>query len=724
MVDFLRELNPQQYAGVVTTEGPVLVLAGAGSGKTRMLTYKVAYMVYEFGVDPFSILAVTFTNKAAREMVDRVQQLLKMDMKKSWVGTFHSLCGKILRSVGDVIDIPPDYIVYDQSDSIQLVKAIICDFDLNPKTIDPKKVHNGISSLKRRLIFPEDFGNRVSNPGEKTLSKIYDRYVELLRRAKAVDFDDMISSVVQIFRKSKTAREKYANRFNYILVDEFQDTNEAQFAFLRELTIKHHNITVVGDDDQSIYSWRGAQLRNILDFPEYYQNVKIIKLEENYRSTGNILRAAGKLISNNRMRHKKKLFTNAPKGEKVMLVKFANDLSEANYVVEQISERINNGEKAGDIAVLYRINALSRLFEQEFSSRDIPYIVVGGVGFYERAEIKDIIAYVRLLINPDDDLALKRIINNPRRGIGLNTMEKIEELAKSANKSMYKIISNDKQLPLRLKRIQALSKFVEMIEKFKLNINDIKPSELIQELLEETGYLRMILEDDSIQSRTRMENLGQLITAAQEFESKDDEPTALNFLNSITLMTDIDRWHRGDDVVNLMTVHAAKGLEFETVFIVGLELGIFPLIRALDKEDQLEEERRLFYVALTRAKHNAFVSYAKQRARFGTVEELGKSLFVDELSKDAIQFIDLAPESSITLGYDFAKSRGIKITQTYNDTVPKIAYKLNKMVFHPFFGKGKIIDVRGKGGDTVVTVDFPKVGVKKLVARYAKLKLM
>ena len=716
MIDFASELNEQQYEGVRAIDGPVLVLAGAGSGKTRMLTYKLAYLVYEVGVPPYSILAVTFTNKAAREMRQRVEQLLGINLSNAWVGTFHSMCGKILRKSGEAIGIPRDFVIYDADDSVQLVKEVISDFGLDPRSLEPKKIAHAISALKRKLISPDEFLERAKTPAERTIAKIYARYDELLRKAKAVDFDDMISLVVRMFRTQSEIRQRYSEEFQYILVDEFQDTNESQFAFLRELTRAHQNITVVGDDDQSIYSWRGAQLRNILDFPKYYPGCKIIRLEKNYRSTAHILETASVVIAHNRMRHAKRLYTTAPAGERVKLVRAPDDYAEARYVVQRIEDLMDEGIPAGEIAVLYRINALSRLFEQELRQRGIPYVVVGGVGFYERAEIKDILAYIRLLVNPADDVSLRRIINTPRRGIGATTVQAIAELAESAGVSMYEVISSGEPLPIRPKQRKSIEAFVELIEDLKTDIDSVLPSVLIQEIVERTGYVRQLMEEDSIQARARIENIGQLVAAAQEFESQSDEPTILNFLGSVTLMTDVDRWKKGEDVVNLMTIHAAKGLEFEAVFVVGLELGVFPLTRALQDDEQLEEERRLFYVALTRAKRFATVTYTIQRSRFGSVEELGRSPFIDELPQDKLDVVDLVPEGSIVFrSVEYARPREEVYSSRYSPGI---------VVWHPFFGKGVVMEVRGAGERTIVTVDFPNFGRKKLVAKFAKLKIV
>ena len=724
-IDFKKELNPRQYEGVMATEGPVLVLAGAGSGKTRMLTYKIAYLVYKLGVDPHSILAVTFTNKAANEMRERVEYLLGREMKKSWLGTFHSICGKILRIDGESVGIPNDYVIYDADDSRQLLKEIILEFGLDPKQVDVKKLQSAISNLKRKMQTPEQFDSYATKPGEKTLSKIYFTYQELLRKANAIDFDDMIAMTVRLLAKSDDIRRKYSEKFQYILVDEFQDTNESQFAMLRHLTMLHRNITVVGDDDQSIYSWRGARVKNILEFPQYYKGCKTIRLEQNYRSTGYILEAASGVIRNNRMRHKKKLFTDASAGEKVTVARLLDEYAESEFVVEKIEEIIRSGVAAGDIVILYRINALSRVFEQKLREHNIPYVVVGGVGFYERAEIKDILAYLRLLVNPADDLSFRRIVNRPRRGIGAGTVGKIADFARESDMSMFEFISSGVPLPISKRTLSAVRNFTEMMRKFGQDIEKVAPSELIGRIINETGYLKMLAEEDSIQAKARIENLSQLVNAATDFESGNPEPTVRNFLSSITLMTDVDRWSHSDETVNLMTIHAAKGLEFDTVFIVGLEMGIFPLARTLDDDAQLEEARRLFYVAITRAKRRVFITNAVQRSRFGSVSEMGQSPFLEELPEKAILQLDLVPKSSIYpnsfADYGLSHREPNRTRRVRGDGN---GFSEGMKVSHQFFGKGVIKSVRGAGKDAVITVDFDRFGRKKLVAGFAKLKIL
>ncbi|MCD6595632.1 UvrD-helicase domain-containing protein [bacterium] len=722
-IDFEKELNPQQYEGVIATEGPVLVLAGAGSGKTRMLTYKIAYLVHNLGIDPHSIFSVTFTNKAANEMRERVEYLLGRDMKKSWLGTFHSMCGKMLRIDGESIGLPNDYVIYDADDSRQLLKEIVLEFGLDPKQIDVKKLQSAISKLKRKMQTPEQFEIYAKNPAEKTLSKIYFTYRELLRKANAIDFDDMITLTVRMLTKDDKIRQKYSQKFQYILVDEFQDTNESQFAFLRKLTIQHNNITVVGDDDQSIYSWRGAQVKNILEFSQYYKNCKTIRLEKNYRSTGYILKAASGVIKNNRMRHKKKLFTDAPSGEKVIAAKLLDEYAESEFVVRKIEKIIQSGVNAGNIVILYRINALSRVFEQKLREHDIPYIVVGGVGFYERAEIKDILAYLRLLVNPADDISFRRIVNRPRRGIGAGTVGKIADIARDSDMSMYEVISSGIPLPTGKHILSAVRNFVEIMKSFQENIDEIAPSELIEKVIDKTNYLKALEDENTVKAKARIENIGQLVNATTDFESENPEPTVRNFLSSVTLMTDVDRWSQSDEMVNLMTIHAAKGLEFHTVFIVGLELGIFPLARALSEDSQLEEARRLFYVAITRAQRQVFITNVIQRSRFGSVEEMVASPFLAELPGDAIEQIDSIPKSSIYtsgVGGQYISSsstRRYSKGKTFN-------FSSGMKVSHQFFGIGIVSSVRGEGENAVLTIDFKKYGRKKLIAGFAKLKIL
>ncbi len=703
-VDFEKDLNPEQLEGVVSTEGPVLVLAGAGSGKTRVLTYKIAYLVHVLGIDPGSIFAVTFTNKAAGEMRERAQRLLERNLKGMWIGTFHSLCGRMLRRDADAAGIQRDFIIYDADDSVHLLREIISDMGLDTNIVVPKRVAEAISNLKRRLKTASDFSATAQTPAEKTLAKIYARYDELLRKANALDFDDLIMFAVRMLILSDKVRRKYSEMFQYILVDEFQDTNESQFVLLRKLTELHQNITAVGDDDQSIYSWRGARIKNILEFPKFYPNCKIIKLERNYRSTGNILAAASSVIAHNTMRHKKRLYTDAPDGEKVLVAKLSDDYSEARFVVDEIERLTSEGTPPGQIAVLYRINALSRLFEEELRRRNIPYVVVGGVGFYERAEIKDALAYLRLIVNPADDVSFKRVVNKPRRGVGIKTIEKLEKIASDADMSLLELVESGVPLPVQRRALEGLRAFAELIASFRAQANTAPPSAIVSEVLRQSGYIQMLISEGTLDAQSRLENIGQLVEAAHQFENQNPNPTLQSFLATVTLMTDVDRWTRSDETVNLMTVHAAKGLEFDAVFVVGLELGIFPILRALSSDEELEEERRLFYVALTRAKRFAAVTHVLQRSRFGSVEAMAPSPFVAEIDEKTAKRVDLS-----------AKSLSPRAAN-----VPELAP--GRRVVHPFFGEGVVVAVRGRGERAVVTVEFAGGVRKKLVLGFAKLK--
>lgn len=715
-VMFRNDLNDRQFEGVTSIEGPVLVLAGAGSGKTRMLTYKFAFLVHEVGIAPSEIMAVTFTNKAANEMLERVESLLGHSMKANWMGTFHSLCGRILRKSGDRIGIKPNFIIFDEDDCVQLAKQIVDDMGFDTKQIHIKKVISAISSLKHRMISPEIYSLSAQKPGEKNLAMIYEKYENLLAKYNAVDFDNMICHTVRLLENFPDEQKKWEERFQYILVDEFQDTNEGQLRFLLALTKNNKNITVVGDDDQSIYSWRGAQVKNILDFPKYYKDCKIIRLEKNYRSKGLILYVASELIKHNFHRHPKTLYTDTDKGEPVEVWCLPDDYVEAKKIVNEIENAIFSGVHPGELAILYRVNALSRLFEEELSKRNIPYVVVGGVGFYQRAEIKDALAYLRLIANPADDIAFKRIVNNPRRGIGETTIDALISEAEKQKKPLYQIALEEPPLKISSRSLSALRNFCKMIEELKELLPTMSLPEFIETVLEKTEYIQMLKSEDTLESQARLENLGQLIMSSREFEHENPGAELKDYLASTVLATDVDRWKRSQETVNLMTIHSAKGLEFESVFIVGLELGLFPLLRTLQNNDELEEERRLFYVALTRAKNRVFISFSRMRSRFGSVETTIPSPFLDELPANGIIEKQFKEEPSLSL-----ETHAREISH-FADTDVDVAFSSGMKVSHPFFGDGVIHSVKGKGENAVITVNFPQYGLKKLVAKFSHLK--
>ncbi|MBN1755838.1 UvrD-helicase domain-containing protein [bacterium] len=719
-INFEQSLNPQQLEAVTTTEGPVLVLAGAGSGKTRVLTYKIAYLIQEIGVFPGSILAVTFTNKAAGEMRQRAEKLIYSDasnydksLKGIWMGTFHSLCGRILRDQINLLGYTSNFTIYDEKDSLSVVKNVFKEMDLDPKLASPKSILYHISNLKNDLIYPEGYKQKVKSPFDKIISEVYSSYQNILRKNNAVDFDDMLMFVVQLFQNYPEVKTRYAEMFSYLLVDEFQDTNSAQYEFLRHLASAWQNLTVVGDDDQSIYSWRGANLGNILYFTEDFPSAKTIRLEQNYRSTQNILDAAGAVVENNRERHPKKLWTEAERGEPLTVLKLTDDRLEGETIGSTIEELIREkGYKGGQIAVLYRTNAQSRLIEEALRKRNIQYTVIGGVKFFERAEIKDVLAYLSLIANPQDDLALKRIINIPPRGLGKVSLERIETGARKSKMSILDYIIHSGLEGLTPRAHNAARDFGALINDLQEYARNRSVDEVVDMLLDGSGYLKMLQESEDIKSESRLDNIGEFVADAHSFTRENHENASLQaYLQQVSLITDIDTWQEREELVNLMTAHAAKGLEFDVVFAAGMEEGLFPLMRAQDENHDIEEERRLFYVVLTRAKKKAYISWAAIRHRF--TEEFNNlvSRFIKEIPSELTQRKEAKAEDVANRGFSF----------TFGGRLP---VKPDSVVYHPNFGRGVVRAVQGLGDNITLTISFYSVGIKKIMLKYANLEIV
>lgn len=614
MIDLLKDLNPPQREAVQSTEGPVLILAGAGSGKTRALTYRIAYLVSEKNISPASILAVTFTNKAAGEIKERIKKLLPdKDEKIPWMGTFHSICVKILRREADKIGYDKNFTIFDDDDSKRAVKQAMRLLGISEKNYNPNAIRYYISSAKGELVGSSDYETYASDHFSKVVAKVYKRYENILKTANAFDFDDLIMKTVLLFNQNKMVLESYQNRFKYILVDEYQDTNEAQYSLIKLLAEKHRNIFVIGDDWQSIYAFRGAKFKNILGFNNDYPDAKIIKLEENYRSTQSILNAAQSIIKKNKIRSDKSLYSKKEEGAPVCVVELDDNAREAEFVIDEIRSLIRGeGYAYNNFTILYRTNAQSRIFEENFLNYGIPYRIVGGVRFYERREIKDIIAYLRLIANPADTISLSRIINVPPRKIGEKTLEKI-------------LSNSDESIP-------KYDDFLEMMDGLRKD-RDILPVDLmIDRVMNKTGYKTM-LSDGSEESQSRLENIEELKTVAKSHISLD------SFLEAVALMSDLDQADFKTDAVTLMTLHSAKGLEFPVVFMVGLEEGLFPHSRAVDDEFELEEERRLCYVGMTRAMQRLYLTTARMRLMYGSLQYSQKSRFIEELDEDEIDWI-------------------------------------------------------------------------------------
>ena len=769
MQDILKGLNDKQYEAVVNTEGPCLVIAGAGSGKTKVLTHKIAYLIGEKGVHPWDILAITFTNKAANEMKERIEGLVGEAAKDIWMGTFHSICVRILRRFIDRIGFDSSFIIFDTSDQKTLVKGCLKDLAIDDKMFTDRAVLSEISNAKNEMLEPEQYQARANGDFRKEkIASVYNLYQKRLRENNAIDFDDIINYTIKILMENEDVLEYYSNKFKYVLVDEYQDTNKAQFTLVTMFASKNGNITVVGDNDQGIYSFRGADISNILNFERDFPGTKIIKLEQNYRCTGNILKAANSVIKNNEVKYKKELWTQNEEGNLPRVYQAQNEYDEGTYIVEQM-EHLRREEyyKYSDFAILYRMNTQSRAIEDILRRENIPYKIIGGLKFYERKEIKDIIAYLRLIQNSNDNLSLKRIINEPKRGIGKTSLDKVEQLAEANGISMYEIIKDAEQYGLN--RVYLNSReFINCIEELKAKKDELTISELIKLTLKKSGYTKALENENTVEAENRIENLDEFLTVAIEFEEEEAENSLSTFLEGITLSSDIDDLEEGEEYVTLMTLHSAKGLEFPVVFLVGMEEGIFPGYKSISEPKELEEERRLCYVGITRAKENLFLTCSKQRTIFGSTSYNPVSRFLNEIPQELLEGYDEAfgetknkeqmfKDSQYTWSYGSRNNGNIKtykieeqkanVAASSNNTnngfmfrtaesflnnlskkstsnIDLSKYKSGVKVFHKKFGEGIINQVEPEGEDLKVDIDFNKVGHKRLMAKFANLEII
>ncbi|MFQ9821773.1 MAG: DNA helicase PcrA [Clostridia bacterium] len=769
MQDILKGLNDKQYEAVVNTEGPCLVIAGAGSGKTKVLTHKIAYLIGEKGVHPWDILAITFTNKAANEMKERIEGLVGEAAKDIWMGTFHSICVRILRRFIDRIGFDSSFIIFDTSDQKTLVKGCLKDLAIDDKMFTDRAVLSEISNAKNEMLEPEQYQARANGDFRKEkIASVYNLYQKRLRENNAIDFDDIINYTIKILMENEDVLEYYSNKFKYVLVDEYQDTNKAQFTLVTMFASKNGNITVVGDNDQGIYSFRGADISNILNFERDFPGTKIIKLEQNYRCTGNILKAANSVIKNNEVKYKKELWTQNEEGNLPRVYQAQNEYDEGTYIVEQMEHlRIEEYYKYSDFAILYRMNTQSRAIEDILRRENIPYKIIGGLKFYERKEIKDIIAYLRLIQNSNDNLSLKRIINEPKRGIGKTSLDKVEQLAEANGISMYEIIKDAEQYGLN--RVYLNSReFINCIEELKAKKDELTISELIKLTLKKSGYTKALENENTVEAENRIENLDEFLTVAIEFEEEEAENSLSTFLEGITLSSDIDDLEEGEEYVTLMTLHSAKGLEFPVVFLVGMEEGIFPGYKSISEPKELEEERRLCYVGITRAKENLFLTCSKQRTIFGSTSYNPVSRFLNEIPQELLEGYDEAfgetknkeqmfKDSQYTWSYGSRNNGNIKtykieeqkanVAASSNNTnngfmfrtaesflnnlskkstsnIDLSKYKSGVKVFHKKFGEGIINQVEPEGEDLKVDIDFNKVGHKRLMAKFANLEII
>ncbi|MDO5808644.1 MAG: DNA helicase PcrA [Lachnospiraceae bacterium] len=732
-------LNPQQYQAVCHYEGPLLILAGAGSGKTRVLTHRVAWLIEEKNVNPWNIMAITFTNKAAGEMRDRVEAMLGGALGGVWVATFHSTCVRILRRYIDRIGFENNFTIYDSEDQKSVIKEICKRLQIDTKLYRERFFMAEISAAKDEMLSPVDYALKAQ--GDQRMQKVAEVYKEYQRQLfdnNALDFDDLICRTVELFQSCPEVLEQYQERFRFIMVDEYQDTNTAQFKLVSLLAAKYRNLCVVGDDDQSIYRFRGANIGNILNFEQFFPDAEVIRLEQNYRSTQNILNAANAVISHNKGRKEKTLWTDNGEGEKIRFRQFMNSFEEAEYVAGIISQKVGAGKwKYGDCAILYRTNAQSRMFEEKFLYANVPYKIVGGVNFYSRKEIKDVIAYLKTIANGKDDLAVRRIINVPKRGIGATTISRVQDYATEHGASFYDALRVAETIPGIGKSVAKLQAFVQMIQVLRTKQEFYKVKSLIEDILEQTGYMKELQAEGTDEALDRMANVDELLNKAALYDEKTENPTLDGFLEEVALVADIDNLEEDADHVVMMTLHSAKGLEFPVVFMVGMEDGVFPSYISISSEDEseLEEERRLCYVGITRARTNLFLTSAKQRMVRGEIHYNRVSRFVDDIPEEFMAENERAkipqkekkdlPETKAHAAYrQMRENFKTKIMAQQQFEVKKadgLSYNVGDRVRHIKFGNGTVTNIAEGGRDYEVTVNFDRVGVKKMFASFAKL---
>ena len=763
MQDLIEGLNDRQKEAVISTEGPCLVIAGAGSGKTKVLTHKIAYLISEKYVKPWNIIAITFTNKAANEMKERIQTIIGDAANDLWMGTFHSICVKILRKYIDRIGFDHSFLIFDTSDQKTLIKECLKDLKVDDKLFTDRAVLSEISNGKNEMLEPKDY--KIKYAGDfrrETIGNIYELYQQRLKENNALDFDDIINYTIKILTENPDVLEYYTEKFKYVLVDEYQDTNKAQFMLVSILASKYGNITVVGDNDQGIYSFRGADITNILNFEKDFPGTKIIKLEQNYRCTGNILKAANAVIKHNENKYEKKLWTANDEGELPSIYQSEDEYDEASYVVKQINHlKTEEYYKYSDFVVLYRMNSQSRAIEDILRREDIPYKIVGGLKFYERKEIKDIIAYLRLIYNTSDNISLKRIINEPKRGIGKTSLDNIQQISEQNGISMYEVIKNAEQFGLNRVKANA-DDFINLIEELRTKQNELSISELIKETLNKSGYTKALELENSVEAESRIQNLEEFLTVAIEFEEEFADNTLGEFLENITLSSDIDNVEDAENSVTLMTLHSAKGLEFPTVFLVGLEEGIFPGYKSIGEENALQEERRLFYVGITRAKEHLFLTCAKRRTIFGSTSYNAISRFVKEIPEELLNGYDKMQKEKVedkfensdygwkygnreskvktytfetnsyevkkqvpaTAGFQYRTAESFLSSLNKKDSFDISKYQEGQRVYHKKFGEGTINKVEEEGEDYKIDINFDKVGHKRLMAKFAGLEII
>lgn len=742
-------LNPAQTQAVAHTDGPLLIMAGAGSGKTKVLTCKIAALL-EKGISPYNILAITFTNKAATEMRQRVDNMIGEKAKYVWLSTFHSFCARFLRFEIEALGIyKKNFVIYDTADAQTLIKNCLKELNLDEKQYAPYAVQSTISNAKNMMLSPEEFARDAGDFFARKVAEIYDVYQQHLLENNALDFDDLLMLAVKVLKEHSDVREKYQDRFQYILVDEYQDTNGAQYQLTTLLAGKYRNLCVVGDADQSIYGWRGADIRNIMDFEKDYPEAAVIKLEQNYRSTKTILNAANSVIEHNIDRKPKELWTNNPQGEKIIHYTASDERDEADFITrEAVKQKTLFNASYGDMAVLYRTNAQSRALEEGFMHAGVPYTMVGGLKFYDRKEIKDILAYLRLIYNPEDTVSLMRIINVPKRSLGAVTMNKLAEFADMYNMNLFDAVSAPETAPITPKAKHALTAFAEFIMEMSNLSMQISVHELIEKVMEKSGYVAELEKENKIENQTRLENMQEFLSVAKNFEATSEEPTLENFLSTVSLVSDIDNADIEGDSVTLMTMHSAKGLEFPIVFLAGMEEGLFPHARTLMNEAEIEEERRTCYVGITRAERKLYITNAQRRMIFGRGVSYEPSRFISEIpiqyleekeAKRSMSFSDgfkghygsyKSTNSNYSTGGIFGKTAPLSINDRAKAVKPagnavrpdlSVKWKVGDKAKHAKWGIGTIVSVKGSGEEVELKIAFPGEGIKALMQKYAPI---
>ncbi|MFC5448720.1 DNA helicase PcrA [Paenibacillus aestuarii] len=777
ILDAIKRLNPQQRKAVEAVDGPLLIMAGAGSGKTRVLTHRIAYLIGTRKAAPWSILAITFTNKAAREMQERVGKLVGGAGSDIWVSTFHSMCVRILRRDITRIGFTSNFTILDSGDQLSVIRACCKELNIDTKKFEPKAFQAEISTAKNELITPQQYENKIGDYFQGLTAKIYALYQKKLRSNNSLDFDDLIMATIQLFKEVPEVLDFYQNKFQYIHVDEYQDTNRAQYMLCRMLAEKHKRLCVVGDSDQSIYRWRGADITNILNFEEDYPNATTILLEQNYRSTSNILQAANKVIGNNTGRKPKNLWTDKEGGNAIKMYQADSEHEEGYFITNEINKNKSKGKKFADHAILYRTNAQSRVIEEILIKSDIPYTIVGGVKFYDRKEIKDILAYLRLISNPDDDISLSRIVNVPKRGIGDTTMDKVADMAGRRGISIFAMLAEVDALEITGKAKNALADFREMIDNLNRMVEYLSVTELTEKMLEMSQYRMELQRENTIESKARLENIEEFLSVTMDFEKRNEDKSLVSFLTDLALIADIDTMDKDadedeKDSVVLMTMHSAKGLEFPVVFIIGMEEGVFPHSRAFSDNDELEEERRLAYVGITRAEEELFLTCARMRTLFGRTAANAPSRFLAEIPQELVENVSMgsiggggygragrssswgnsggssfgaagSSASRTTGGSAWGTPSSFGRTASSGAAAPSAAapakpaafrapqpaaggavpdYKAGDKVSHGKWGTGTVVSVKGSGDDTELQIAFPApVGLKRLLAKFAPI---